>query len=1162
MRLLIKSAPIAANRSLALGGARFKVVPLMPSVDAEGGTKKGVAAQSRWHLLSAESDIESNPWEVCHRMLSGGFGVDGLPTPEFAEPDLEQQWLDNEALGQLPENGACEEDIGQDKSYPTNGNPLWHVDDDHSQLRAARSLSGKWSNGHRTRIAHLDTGFFPGHQTLPKNLRLDLARNFVEDDKPNDASDQSSGFFNNLGHGTGTLSILAGQPLGTLDWSAAPLAEVIPIRVANRVVLFKNSSIARALNYVHELCQKKETFVDVVTMSMGGLASRAWADAINALYDLGVFVVTASGNNFANIPTRFVVFPARFRRVVAACGVMADQAPYADLGFGRMAGNYGPKRKMTTALAAYTPNVPWARFGCPSKARLSGAGTSSATPQVAGAAAHWIQKNRDALATYPKPWMRVEAVRRALFDSANPRDADHLGRGTLRAVELMKQAPVDAGKLVAEKPDSARFAFLRLITGMGLAPSNNAQEMLELEALQLAASIEGMDELLDTDTPSAAVVQEVAQKLATHPRCSPTLRRILRQGEPSAPPRIPTSSVVFAAQLAHARSPGLPTPTCRQLRVYAFDPMLEQSVSTLDINEAQVDVRWEADLAAGPIGEYVEVIDADPSSEAFYTPVDLNHPHILARNGISPSTANPQFHQQMVYAVSMRTIEAFEKALGRVALWAPHQESEKAKYEDGFVRRLRLYPHAIRERNAYYSPERKAILFGYFQASLISAPKVAPGTLVFTCLSHDIIAHETSHALLDGLHRRFREPTNPDVLAFHEAFADIVALFQHFAIPEALESSLSEIRGDLRQSSLLSDLARQFGESSGHYGALRSAIRTRSERKADSRVRAYPSAPTDDPHLRGALLVAAFFEAFVQIYEIRTRELIQLATAGTEVLPTGRLPVVLVKRLAGEASKVAQQVLTIAIRALDYCPPTDITFGDYLRALITADRDLVPDDKRTYRVAFISAFASLGIYPRGVRALSVDSVAWEPPPIQVANLGRLFDGLRLSWDLKADRAQAFADSKHNAALVWRGLMDTTVVSDDEIQMLGLQRIDKPVPKTIDGRAGMLRKIEVHSVRPAHRIGPDGQRRDDLIVEITQTWRPDDDSAARYRGGCTLIVDLGQREIRYLVRKRVANEERVRQQLAFRASSQDEAVLSPYGDIDYSTREPFALLHRR
>src|SRR5206468_2918357 len=105
-----------------------------------------------------------------------------------------------------------------------------------------------------------------------------------------------------------------------------------------------------------------------------------------------------------------------------------------------------------------------------------------------------------------------------------------------------------------------------------------------------------------------------------------------------------------------------------------------------------------------------------------------------------------------------------EQALGRVALWSSHRVGD----EEQFVRRLRIYPHALRDRNAYYSPTKKALLFGYFPVGIKDASNT-PGTLVFTCLSHDIIAHETTHAF-DGVHPRFIEPVNTDVLAFHEAF--------------------------------------------------------------------------------------------------------------------------------------------------------------------------------------------------------------------------------------------------------------------------------------------------------------------------------------------------------------------------------------------------------
>ena len=82
--------------------------------------------------------------------------------------------------------------------------------------------------------------------------------------------------------------------------------------------------------------------------------------------------------------------------------------------------------------------------------------------------------------------------------------------------------------------------------------------------------------------------------------------------------------------------------------------------------------------------------------------------------------------------------------------------------------------------------------------------------MVFTCLSHDIVAHETTHALLDGLHRRFIEPSNVDVWALHEAFADLVALFQHFTYPEVLQHQLARTRGDLERQNRLAELAYQF----------------------------------------------------------------------------------------------------------------------------------------------------------------------------------------------------------------------------------------------------------------------------------------------------------------------------------------------------------------
>ena len=278
-----------------------------------------------------------------------------------------------------------------------------------------------------------------------------------------------------------------------------------------------------------------------------------------------------------------------------------------------------------------------------------------------------------------------------------------------------------------------------------------------------------------------------------------------------------------------------PVPPFRCLRVYTYDPSMKQRLDTLLINETTLQIPWEPKLKVGPSGEYIEVVDFDPASGSFYAPVDLNHPHILAADGLAPSEGNPQFHQQMVYAVAMATISNFEKALGRKALWASGGwDPDTQQYDRKPVLKLRIYPHALREANAYYSPERKSLLFGYFPAALADsneAPENLPGGLVFTCLSHDVVAHETTHALLDGMHRYFSKDTNPDALAFHEAFADIVALFQHFSEPEALKHQIAKTSGDLRSDNLLAELAHQFGQAIGNHGALRNAICTKVDDK-------------------------------------------------------------------------------------------------------------------------------------------------------------------------------------------------------------------------------------------------------------------------------------------------------------------------------------------
>jgi hypothetical protein len=112
-------------------------------------------------------------------------------------------------------------------------------------------------------------------------------------------------------------------------------------------------------------------------------------------------------------------------------------------------------------------------------------------------------------------------------------------------------------------------------------------------------------------------------------------------------------------------------PAYRRLRAYAFDPSLSIQLDHAIINDITYKVEWE-ELSPGPVGDYLEIVDYDPSSNAFYKPVNLDDHFILAKDGLDPDEGNPQFHQQMVYAVAMtRAKNLMEPSSG------PHREIDK-----------------------------------------------------------------------------------------------------------------------------------------------------------------------------------------------------------------------------------------------------------------------------------------------------------------------------------------------------------------------------------------------------------------------------------------------------------------------------------------------------
>ncbi len=622
-------------------------------------------------------------------------------------------------------------------------------------------------------------------------------------------------------------------------------------------------------------------------------------------------------------------------------------------------------------------------------------------------------------------------------------------------------------------------------------------------------------------------------------------------------------------------------PIQRRLWGYAFDPSLSTNIETANFNNLIFKVRWDDYERPGPVGEYIEVIDYDPASGCFYPPVDLNDIHLVATDGLRPSESRPQFHQQMVYAVAMTTIENFERALGRWILWSPRLiYDDKGRFkEEQYVQKLRIYPHALRESNAFYVPGKKAVLFGYFPAVADNTGTQLPEGIVFTCLSHDIVTHEVTHAILDGINTKLIDPLNPDTLAFHEAFSDIVALFQHFSFKEALRSQIARTRGDLRSQNLLGELAQQFGHAIGNYGSLRDAIG-----KVNPETKKWEPAipdPNDymtrtEPHDRGAILVAALFDAFIRIYKRRASDLLRIATNGTGILPVGELHPDLVNRLASEAAKSAQHVLNICIRALDFLPPVDMDFGDFLRAIITADSEIVPEDTQNYRVIFIEAFRNRGIYPHGIKTLSVESLHWPKLDSLSADLAMPFDILMDALKTFSQKPDIYKSREdyYKAHREFKQELHQRFYFKFE-NMRAFEDLTGLVFNTNDFASYHIElsqnndfpRFFIQSLAFNRRVDFTGRASHQAVLSIIQKRKiPLEDGSGEFltfNGGVTLVFDLDANKLIYAIKKDIRDHVRLARRKAWLAERYGETDDNPLR-LSFDTSSfygPFAALHR-
>ncbi|HYR29828.1 MAG TPA: hypothetical protein VEU30_15265, partial [Thermoanaerobaculia bacterium] len=381
----------------------------------------------------------------------------------------------------------------------------------------------------------------------------------------------------------------------------------------------------------------------------------------------------------------------------------------------------------------------------------------------------------------------------------------------------------------------------------------------------------------------------------------------------------------------------------------------------------------------------------------------------------------------------MHTLARFEFALGRRLQW-------------GFMRghQLKVAPHAFSEANAFYSEEDQALLFGYFPSLL------EPGSNVFTCLSHDVVVHETAHALIDGLRTRYTDPSSPDQAAFHEGFADVVALLSIFALPNVAELVLdmsvdpdqeliSAERIDARE------LRRGFSGLADQVGAEIAGVRGQPLRRSleiEPRSGLLQEPEFMESHRRGEILSAAMMSAFINVWAKRLERIGQKAPGRVDRW-----------KVAEEGAAVADSLLTSAIRALDYVPPVDVSFNDYLSAFVTADSEIRPgtDDRWGVRQAVVDAFGKFGIAP----ASNMPEGVWEPPEERSGSV-YVYDRTHFE-PMQRDADEVFH-------FIWENRSEDHIGLDEEAFTY------------------------VQSVRPCVRVGPDGFMLRETVAEYIQVLK--------------------------------------------------------------------------
>jgi hypothetical protein len=413
-----------------------------------------------------------------------------------------------------------------------------------------------------------------------------------------------------------------------------------------------------------------------------------------------------------------------------------------------------------------------------------------------------------------------------------------------------------------------------------------------------------------------------------------------------------------------------------KIPVFIQDPLVALEDPLLGVQE--IEVRLENGLGDGPTSSRLAVVDFNADTQVLNDPVswdrgvgwfrepqaggwlpdappdtsEIKNPskyETQYRTFIENAIHDEYFHQLNVWGVVQRVLEFYEdiKALGRPIPWG----------FDG--NRLLIVPHAGYGENAYYDQRSKSLQFYYF------GDVVKPG---YTCLSHDIIAHETGHAVLDGIRPLYNQFSSVQTSAFHEFIGDLTAIMLAL-FNNDIRHYVSQAP-DLQGADVLANLAEEFGRKVEGRPYLRSARNQLTLEDVRSSV---------SPHLVSQVLTGAMFEILIGITQKHLDKNVPEApaaaaepnpggavntaaeapeTPGAPAAPGQPAPVKSPRKVTPAQALwwAAERFRMVALQPLDLCPPCDIQFLDYARAVLRNNVLIDPVDEQGYRGLMLDVF--------------------------------------------------------------------------------------------------------------------------------------------------------------------------------------------------------------